>query len=103
MFHPWELALSEKAGLVSSQLLLVESIWKKDASRSELEFTELPVSGPKALRQALDAEAERTRKASQRAKPAVIMPAPRIPRRLLRPLRPRPSSGYRRDHSPDSI
>lgn len=73
MFHPWEMALSEKDGLVSGQLLLVESVWKTNASRSELEFTELPVSSPQALRQALDAEAERTRKANQRSKPAVIM------------------------------
>ncbi len=73
MFHPWELALSEKDGHVSGNLLLVESVWKTNASRSELEFTELPVSGPQALRQALDAETERTRKANQRSKPAVIM------------------------------
>ena len=73
MFHPWELALSEKDGQVSGKLILVESVWKKDATRSELEFTELPVSGPQALRQALDAEAGRTRKANQRSKPAVIM------------------------------
>ena len=73
MFHPWELALSEKDGQVTGQLLLVESIWKKDASRSELEFTELTVSSPQELRKELDTEAERTRKSGSRARPAVIM------------------------------
>ena len=73
LFHPWELALSETNGQVSGRLLLVESVWKTNASRSELEFTELPVSGPQAIRQALDAETERARKAGLQAKPAVIM------------------------------
>lgn len=73
LFHPWELALSVKDDKVSGKLLLVESIWKTNASRSELEFTELPVSGPKSLRKELDAEAERTRKSEQRAKAPVIM------------------------------
>ena len=73
LFHPWELALSVKDGQVSGKLLLVESVWKTNASRSELEFTELPVSGPKSLRKELDAEAERARKSDQRAKAPMIM------------------------------
>ncbi len=73
LFHPWELALYETNGQVSGQLLLVESVWKTNASRSELEFTELPVSSPQALRQALDANTDRARAAGQPAKPAVIM------------------------------
>ena len=73
LFHPWELALSEKDGQVSGKLLLVQSVWKTNASRSELQFTELPVSGPKSLRKELDAEAERARKSGQRAKAPIIM------------------------------
>ncbi len=73
LFHPWELALSEKDGKVSGKLLLVESVWKTNASRSELEFTELAVSGPKSLRKELDAEAERAKKSDQRAKAPMMM------------------------------
>jgi hypothetical protein len=36
-------------------------------------ITELPVAGPKDLRNELDAEAERTKKADRMAKPAVIL------------------------------
>lgn len=73
VFHPWELALVEKDGQVSGKLLLIDSVWKTGASASELEITELPVSGPQDLRRALDAEAARARKADQRAKPPVLM------------------------------
>ena len=73
LFHPVELALSEKDGQVAGQLFLIDSVWKKDATRSELQFTGRAVSGPAQLRQELDAEAGRTRPASQRARPPVIM------------------------------
>ncbi len=73
LYHPWELALSVKDGQVSGKLLHVESIWKTNASRSELEFTEIAISGPKSLREELDAEAERARKSDQRAKAPMIM------------------------------
>jgi hypothetical protein len=73
LYHPWELALAEKDGRVSGRLLLIDSVWKRGASASELEITALPVSGPQDLRKELDAEVERARKADQRAKPPVIM------------------------------
>jgi hypothetical protein len=73
IYHPWELALAEKDGQVSGKLLLIDSVWKRGASASELEITELSVSGPQDLRQELEAEVERTRKADKRAKPPVIM------------------------------
>ena len=73
MFHPVELALSEKDGQASGKLLLIDSVWKKDATHSELQFIDRTVAGPAELRQELDAEAERTRKAGQRARPPVMM------------------------------
>jgi hypothetical protein len=73
MYHPWELSLSEKDGVVSGKLFRINSVWKNGASTSELEIAELPVSGAKDLRKELDAEAERTRKARKMANPAVIM------------------------------
>jgi hypothetical protein len=73
VYHPWELALTEKEGRVSGQLLLVDSVWKQGAAASELEITEVPVAGPQALRKAIDTEAERARKADKTAKPPVIM------------------------------
>jgi hypothetical protein len=73
LFHPWELALSQKNGQATGQLLQVESVWKTNASRSVLEFTEHAVASPKALRQVLDAKAERARKSEQRAKAPVIL------------------------------
>jgi hypothetical protein len=73
MYHPWELALAEKDGRISGKLLLIDSVWKKSASASELEIAELPISGPQDLRKELDAEAERARKADKRTKPPVIM------------------------------
>jgi hypothetical protein len=73
IFHPWELALTEKGGQVSGKLLLIDSVWKTGASTSELEIAELRISGPQDLRKELDAEVERSRKADKRAKPPVIM------------------------------
>ena len=73
LFHPWELALSGKDGQVSGKLLLVESVWKTNALRSVLEFSELAVSDPKSLRKEIDAEAERARRSDQRAKAPMIM------------------------------
>jgi hypothetical protein len=71
--HPWELLLSEADGRVSGRLLLVTSVWKNDATRSELEFAERPVYEPKDLRRALDAEIAEARKENRRSKPEVIM------------------------------
>jgi hypothetical protein len=48
-------------------------VWKTGASASELEGTELPVSGPQELRHELDADMEGARKAGRRARPPVIM------------------------------
>lgn len=73
MYHPWELSLSQKDGVVSGKLFRINSVWKNGASTSELEITELPVPGPKDLLKELDAEAERTRKAKKMANPPVIM------------------------------
>ena len=73
LYHPWELALAEKDGQVSGKLLRIDSVWKTGSSASELEITEVAVSGPQDLRKELDAEAERARKADKRARPPVIM------------------------------
>ncbi|MSU34100.1 MAG: hypothetical protein EXS36_03130 [Pedosphaera sp.] len=73
LFHPWELALSEASGQVSGHLLLIESVWKKSASRSELEVVELWVPGPRELRKEMDAADELARKRTTRLKPPVIM------------------------------
>ena len=73
MFHPWELSLAEKDGQVMGRLLLVESVWKKGSSISELEFSEFTVSNPQDLIKEFKAEAGRAKKSEKRAKPAVIM------------------------------
>lgn len=73
LFHPVELALSEKDGQASGKLLLIDSVWKKDATHSELQFIERMVAGPAEFRQELEAEADQTRKAGQRARPPVMM------------------------------
>jgi hypothetical protein len=73
IYHPWELSLSEKDSHVSGKLLLIDSVWKKGASVSDLEITEIPVSGPKELRNKLDAESARAARAGSRVKPPVIM------------------------------
>jgi hypothetical protein len=73
IYHPWELSLSEKNGQVEGTLVRIDSIWKEGSAVSELEASEARVSGPEDLRKALDAEAERTRKAGIRARPPVIL------------------------------
>ena len=73
MFHPWELSLSEKEGVVSGKLLRIDSVYRTGVTKSELEIVELPVSSPQDLRKELDAEREQARIANKRAKPPVIM------------------------------
>jgi hypothetical protein len=73
IYHPWELSLSEKKGHVEGTLLRIDSIWKEGSAVSELEASQSRVSGPEDLRKALDAEAERTREAGTRVRPAVIL------------------------------
>lgn len=72
-YHPWELSLMEKDRHISGRLLLINSVWKDGSSAPQLEATELPVSGPQALRRELDAEAERSARADKVPKPPVIM------------------------------
>jgi len=77
LYHPWELSLAENDGQIAGKLLLIDSVWKQGAAASELEITELPVSGPQNLRRELDAEIERAKKAGKRAKaPAILVFAP---------------------------
>jgi hypothetical protein len=71
--HPWELSLSEADGRVAGRLLWVNSVWKDNATRSELEFVERPVADPQALRRELDAEIAQARREQRRSKPEVIM------------------------------
>ena len=73
LYHPWELALTESNGVVSGKLLRVNSVYKSGVTKSELEITEVPVSGPQKLRNELEAEAELTAKAKTRSKPPVVM------------------------------
>jgi hypothetical protein len=73
LYHPWELYLSEKGGAVSGKLLDINSVYKNDSTKSELEIIELPVSDPKDLRKELDDEVERTRKDNSIGKPPAIM------------------------------
>ena len=73
LYHPWELALVEKDGVVSGTLLRIESVYKSGGTKSELNITKLPVGGPQELRRALDNKAEPTRKASAVSPPPVLM------------------------------
>ncbi|MCX6996118.1 MAG: hypothetical protein NTV49_03300 [Kiritimatiellaeota bacterium] len=70
--NPAELSLVEKDGRVSGQLRLIGSVWKDGRDRPELEIAHRPVSGPQDLRQALEAEAERMKKA-QRSPPLKVL------------------------------
>ena len=84
-YHPWDLSLSAKDGLVSGKLLGVDAIWKQGASAAELEFAESAIASPQDLRQALDAKPESARR------PPVIMvfaPAPLTYGQLTKFLEP---------------
>ena len=72
-FHPLELALQQKDGRISGRLLLVQSVWKEGASRSELQFLERPILDPAALRQELAVDRERTRSSGGRPRPNVLL------------------------------
>jgi hypothetical protein len=71
-FHPLELALHHQDGRISGRLLLVDSVWKEGASRSELRFLERPILDPTDLRRELEADRERTR-GSGRPRPNVML------------------------------
>ena len=71
--HPLELALSEQDGRISGRLLLVESVWKEGASRSELQFMERPILNPADLRRELAADRERARSQAIRPRPNVLL------------------------------
>jgi hypothetical protein len=73
IFHPWELALSEKDGQVSGRLIVVDSVWKNGVPAPELSATERAVASPRELRRELDAEQERARRSASRARPPVLL------------------------------
>ena len=73
IYHPWELSLSEKMGRVQGTLVRIESVWKESSAAPELKSTEVPVAGPTELHQALESEAERTRRTGSRPRPPVMM------------------------------
>ncbi len=73
IYHPWELSLVERNGQVAGTLHRIESVWKEGSTVSQLQATEVTVSGPEEFQQALDREAETTRRAGLRARPPVIM------------------------------
>lgn len=68
-----ELALQNKDGRISGRLLLVHSVWKEGASRSELQFLERPILDPADLRQELAVDRERTRSSGGRPRPNVLL------------------------------
>ncbi len=72
-FHPLELALNPQDGRISGRLLLVESVWKEGASRSELRFIERPILDPADLRRELAADRERARGPATRPRPNVML------------------------------
>ncbi len=61
-YHPWELALTEKNGVVSGKLLRVDATWKQGASAAELEYAETPIANPKALVAVLNAKVDFARR-----------------------------------------
>jgi hypothetical protein len=73
IYHPWELSLSEKMGRVQGTLVRIESVWKESSAAPELKSTEVPVAGPAELHQALESEAEGTRRTGSRPRPPVMM------------------------------
>ncbi len=73
LVHPLELALQQKAGQISGRLVMVDSIWKEGASRSELRFLECPLQGPADLRREIAADQERSRSAGRRPRPNVLL------------------------------
>ena len=73
LYHPWELSLAEMNGVVSGKLLRTESIYKSGNLPPELKLSEIPVNGPQELRQALEAEAARTKRAGTPSTPPVML------------------------------
>lgn len=71
--HPLELALQQEDGRISGRLVMVESVWKEGASRSELQFIERPIQDPADLRRELHADRERTRGPGRRPRPNVLL------------------------------
>jgi hypothetical protein len=72
-FHPAELALQHRDGRINGRLLLVDSVWKEGASRSELQFLERPILDASDLRRELAADRERCQSAGRRPRPAVLL------------------------------
>ncbi len=73
LVQPLELALQQKDGRISGRLVMVDSIWKEGASRSELRFLERPLQGPADLRREIAADQERSRSAGRRPRPNVLL------------------------------
>jgi hypothetical protein len=71
--QPLELALQQKEGRISGRLVMVDSIWKEGASRSELQFIERPIRDPADLRRELAADRERNRGPGRRPRPNVLL------------------------------
>lgn len=67
IYHPWELSLAETNGVVSGQLLRV------DSGAAELEFHESSVASAGELRKAFEAEALNNAKTKKMDRPPVIM------------------------------
>jgi hypothetical protein len=71
--QPLELALQQKEGRISGRLVMVDSILKEGASRSELQFIERPIRDPADLRRELAADRERNRGPGRRPRPNVLL------------------------------
>lgn len=73
LFHPWELVLSENAGVVSGKLILINSAHTNDASPSELRATEIAVAKSSDVIDAMNAETEQRLKSGNQTRPPVVM------------------------------
>jgi hypothetical protein len=60
--QPWELHLAREKGIVSGKLVLHEAVWAEGSTEPVMKVTSFDVATPKALREQLDADAERRRR-----------------------------------------
>ena len=70
--QPWELRLSKADGKIAGKLALNELYWARDSLEPAFSNRSFAVSAPAAVREIIDAEAERRKKAEQTPVPAVL-------------------------------
>lgn len=63
--QPWELHLVREKGIVSGKLVMTEAIWADGNPDPKMKVTSFDVASPKALREQLDADAERRKQGNR--------------------------------------